>query len=149
MNARKLYRICAIVFVLFAAGHTFGFLTFQPKTPEALAVYNGMRDVRFAFGSATVTWADLYTGFGLFVSACMLFFAWLAWQISGWSATSPAAAWQAAGALLAVQVANILICLRYFGPPQVAFAAACAVLVAMALFASRSRRASGVGSLSS
>src|SRR5438270_10550457 len=121
MNARNLYRVCATVFVLFAAGHTLGFLTFRPKTPEALAVYNGMRDVPFAFGSSSVTYADLYTGFGLFISACLLFFAWLAWQIGGWSATNPTAARSAACAVLAVQLVNVLICLRYFGPVQVVF----------------------------
>ena len=149
MNAKILYRIGAIVFVLFAAGHTAGFLTFRPKTPDALAVYDGMRDVHFAFGSTSATWADLYTGFGLFVSACMLFFACLAWQIGGWSTTNPSAARQAGSTLLAVQLANVLICLRYFGAAQVIFAAAVAGLVALALFVSRSTRASGVGSLTS
>jgi hypothetical protein len=149
MNARNLYRACAIVFVLFAAGHTIGFLTFRPKTAEALAVYDGMRDVHFAFGSTSATWAGLYTGFGLFVTACMLFFACLAWQIGGWSATNPSAARQGGYTLLAVQLANVLICLIYFGAAQVVFNAAVTGLVALALFVSRSRRASGVGSLTS
>ncbi len=149
MNAKILYRICAAVFVVFAAGHTAGFLTFRPKTPDALAVYDGMRDVHFAFGSTSATWADLYTGFGLFVSACILFFACLAWQIGGWSATNPSAARQAGCTLLAVQLANVLICLRYFGAAQVVFAVAVAALVALALFVSRRSRAAGVDSLSS
>ena len=149
MNAKILYRICAVVFALFAAGHTLGFLTFRPETPEGLAVYASMRDVHFAFGSANASYADFYTGFGLFVSACMVLFAYLAWQIGGWTATNPTAARQAGGALLAVQLANILICFRYFASVQVAFAATGAALIAMALFVSRSSKASGVDSLTS
>ena len=46
MISAKLYRTAAIVFLLFAAGHTFGFLTLTPPTSEAIAV----RDANGLFG---------------------------------------------------------------------------------------------------
>jgi hypothetical protein len=36
--AKLLYGIAAIVLVLFAAGHAFGFLTFRPLSAEGLSV---------------------------------------------------------------------------------------------------------------
>ena len=137
MTARILYRISALVFVLFAAGHTAGFLLFRPANPEALKVLEGMRDVHFAFGSASVTYAQLYTGFGLFISAALLMFVWLAWQLGTWSGTNPVAAQAAGRALLVLQVANTAICLYYFSVVQVVFAAVGALLVLMALVVSR------------
>jgi hypothetical protein len=38
MNATLLYRIAAGLFILFAIGHTSGFLSFRPSTGEGLAV---------------------------------------------------------------------------------------------------------------
>ena len=61
MTARALYRISAVMFVLFAVGHTAGFLRFHPASPEGLAVQESMSSVHFNFGGASVTWADLYT----------------------------------------------------------------------------------------
>src|SRR5260370_42578095 len=105
MRAGALFRLSAVVFVLFAAGHTVGFLAFRPNTPEGVSVLDQMRSVHFPFGSASVTYAELYTGFGLFISVALLLFAWLAWQLGAWSKTNPVAAQAAGRALLAVQLA--------------------------------------------
>ena len=83
MNARVLYRIAAVMFVLFAAGHTFGFLSFQPPTAEALAVRDAMTNVHFQVGHASFSYGGFYTGFGLYVTAYMLFSAYVAWHLSG------------------------------------------------------------------
>jgi hypothetical protein len=42
MTATLLYRISAFVLVLFAAGHTLGFLKFKAPTPEGVAVQQAM-----------------------------------------------------------------------------------------------------------
>jgi hypothetical protein len=42
MSATLLFRIASIVFLLFALGHTFGFLSFKPPTAEGLAVQKAM-----------------------------------------------------------------------------------------------------------
>jgi len=47
MTATLLYRIAAVLFLLFAIGHTVGFLTFKPPNPEAIAVRDSMENVRF------------------------------------------------------------------------------------------------------
>ena len=46
-SARLTYRIAAAVFVLFAVGHTLGFLTFKPPTAEAAAVREAMDRAQF------------------------------------------------------------------------------------------------------
>ncbi len=42
MSPTLLYRIAAALLLLFAAGHTLGFLAFKPPSPEGLAV-RGLR----------------------------------------------------------------------------------------------------------
>jgi len=42
MKAVTLYRIASVLLVLFAAGHTFGFLKFKPSSAEGLAVRDAM-----------------------------------------------------------------------------------------------------------
>lgn len=49
MTATLPYRIAAGVLLLFAVGHTLGFLTFRPASAEGLAVYDAMNSVRFEF----------------------------------------------------------------------------------------------------
>ncbi len=34
MTSRMGFRIAAVIFLLFAAGHSFGFLSFRPSTPS-------------------------------------------------------------------------------------------------------------------
>jgi hypothetical protein len=136
-KAKLFYRIAAILFLLFAAGHTAGFLTFRPPTADALAVLEGMKGVRFDFGGTSVTWNGFYTGFGLFASAYLLFSMFLAWRLSYATAAEAAMARTIAWTLFAVQIANIGVCLSYFGPVQSAFATACAVTVGLGAFQTR------------
>ena len=101
MSARVLYRIAAMVLVLFAMGHTAGFLGFKAPTAEAAAVRASMDSVRFTVGSATFSYGGFYVGFGLFVTLYLLFAAFLCWQLGalashatgpiralGWSSSS-------------------------------------------------------------
>lgn len=130
--ARPLYRIAALLFLLFAAGHTAGFLSFRPKSPEGLAVMESMRQIHFQFGSRTGTWFGFYTGFGLFVSVYMLFSVFVAWRLSNAQPGEISMARTLAWVLFGVQVANVGVCYAYFGPVQVAFAAACAAVIGFA-----------------
>jgi hypothetical protein len=131
--AKLLYRIAAVLFVLFAAGHTAGFLTFRPKTPDALAVQQAMRSVHFDMGSTSgVTFNGFYTGFGLFVSAYLLFSAFLAWRLSMATAAEAPMARTLAWMLFTIQVASVALCLSYFGPVQAVFSIACATSVGVA-----------------
>jgi len=47
MNATLLYRIASVLLILFAAGHTIGFLNFTPPTAEGIAVRDAMQNVQF------------------------------------------------------------------------------------------------------
>ena len=79
MNASLLYRISAVLLVLFALGHTIGFRQVDPNW-GADTVVNGMRSVSFKVQNLNRTYWDFFTGFGLFVSIFLLFAAVLAWR---------------------------------------------------------------------
>jgi len=114
MNARLLYRIAAAMFVLFAAGHTVGFLSLRPPTPEALAVRDAMTNVHFQVGHGSFSYGGFYTGFGLYVTAYMLFSAYVAWHLSGLAGSSPEAARPLGWVFCALQVASLVLSLVYF-----------------------------------
>src|SRR5262245_21128124 len=114
MTARLLYRIAAVVLVLFAVGHTFGFLTFRPSSAEGLAVYEAMNSVHFEFNAAVRSYGDFYTGFGLMVTAYLLFCALLAWHLGGLAASQPRTIGALAWAFAAVQVACLVFSVLYF-----------------------------------
>jgi hypothetical protein len=132
MKATWLFRVAAVAFLLFAAGHTLGFLTFRAPTPEGRAVFDAMHQVHFTVGNTEYSYGNFYLGFGLSCSVAMLFSAFLAWHLGTLARGLP----QAIGALgwvfFAVQVAGVLICLKYFGVPQVAFSLAVAVCIGAA-----------------
>jgi len=136
-KAKLFYRIAAVLFLLFAAGHTTGFLTFRPVETDARAVLEGMERVHFDFGGSSGTYAGFYTGFGLFVSAYLLFSTFLTWRLSYATSAETALGRTLAGTLFVVQLANVALCLRYFGPVQAVFATACAVAVGLAAMQTR------------
>jgi len=77
-----LYRIAAVVLVVFALGHTLGF---RQNNPEwgAGAVIDAMRSIHFDAQGFRRTYWDFFSAFGLFFSVFLLFAAVLAWQLSG------------------------------------------------------------------
>ena len=83
MAATWLYRIAAIVFVLFALGHTYGFLSLRPPSEEARAVYAAMNTVHFVVNGRSYTYGGFYRGFGLSCTASMIFSAFLSWHLAG------------------------------------------------------------------
>ena len=89
MNATVLYRIAAVVFVLFAAGHTVGFLKFKPPTAEGLAVRDAMNTVQFQVGGKPFSYAGFYKGFGLSITVQLLFSAFLAWHLGALAVKNP------------------------------------------------------------
>jgi hypothetical protein len=134
-SARRLYRIAAVLFLLFAAGHTAGFLTFRPASADALAVWDSMNRVHI--DGTSVTWSGFYIGFGLFVSVYLLFSALLAWRLGGAGEAEVNMVRGIAWMLITVQVANIVLCIHYFGPLQAIFAGACAFSLVSATLKTR------------
>ena len=132
MTATLLYRIWAFVLVLFAAGHTLGFLKFKAPTPQGVAVQQAMDNVRFSMGGKSLTYGDFYRGFGLFCTAYLLFAAFLAWHLATMARSAP----QAIGALgwvfFGLQIIGIALSWRYFMLPPTIFSAVLAILTGWA-----------------
>lgn len=114
VKATLLYRIGSVLLVLFAAGHTFGFLKFRPATSEGRAVYQAMQSVHFQLGSSTFSYGGFYTGFGLSITVNILFLAILSWHLGSLAATNPHAAGLLPWAFVAVQVASFVLSWMYF-----------------------------------
>jgi hypothetical protein len=81
VKARILYRISAVLLLLFAAGHTFGFRQNNPEW-RADAVLGLMRSVHFDAQGFSRTYWDFFSAFGLFFSVFLLFAAVLAWLLA-------------------------------------------------------------------
>jgi hypothetical protein len=141
MTATLLYRICAFILILFAVGHTLGFLTFKAPTPEGVAVQQAMDNTRFSIGAKTLTYGDFYRGFGLFCTAYLLFAAFLAWHLGTMARSNP----QAIGALgwvfFALQLVGIALSWRYFVLPPTIFSAVLAILTGWAVWLARGAKA--------
>ena len=114
MSPTLLYRIAAALLLLFAAGHTLGFLAFKPPTSEGLAVRNAMNSVQFQFKGSSYSYGRFYKGFGLMVTAYLLFSAFLAWHLGSLASTSPQSIGVLAWVFVAVQLACLVLSLLYF-----------------------------------
>src|SRR5436305_2718495 len=80
MKSRTLYRIGAVLILLFDIGHSSGFPWSDPKW----GVDTGpMRSSHFQVLGVSRTYWDFYVGFGLVVSVFLLLAAILAWQLGG------------------------------------------------------------------
>jgi hypothetical protein len=124
-------RISAVILILFAVGHTAGFLTFRPPTAEGRAVWEAMNNTHFSSKRGTFSYGDFYIGFGLFVTTFELFSAWLAWTLGGLARrASPirSIVWGMVG----VQLASIVVALRYFSIVQVILPLATGLCLTMA-----------------
>lgn len=131
-KATLLYRIASVLLILFAVGHTFGFMKFQAPTAEGRAVWESMNNVHFQVGRTDATYARFYLGFGLFATLYLLFAAFLAWHLGTLARSTP----QAIGALgwvfLAVQLVSLVLSWIYFLPPPVVLSGLVAICVGWA-----------------
>jgi hypothetical protein len=55
-----LYRIAAMVSILFAAGHTYGFLSFQAPNEDGRKVWSGMNSVHFVIRGRAYSYGGFY-----------------------------------------------------------------------------------------
>src|SRR5690242_15163488 len=72
VNATLLYRIAAVLFLVFAISHTIGLLSGKQPSPEVAAVRASMDSVRWRFMGSEITYGGIYVGFGLLVTASLL-----------------------------------------------------------------------------
>jgi hypothetical protein len=110
-----LYRLAAVLLVIFAVLHTIGFMGFKPPTPEGRAVLESMNQVHFLLGGKSFSYGEFYTAFGLLVTVYLFFSAYVAWCLS--RAGTKDMAW----ALFVVQAASLVLACVYFSTPQISF----------------------------
>jgi hypothetical protein len=82
MKASLLYRIAAVLLLLFAFGHTFGFRQSDPNWGVD-AVLSSMRSIHFEVQGFSRTYWDLFVAAGFSVGVFYFFAAILAWQLGG------------------------------------------------------------------
>jgi hypothetical protein len=82
MRASTLYRIAAILLLLFALGHTLGFSHSEPVWGID-ALLSSMRSIHFDVQGFNRTYWDFFVGAGFSVGVFYLFAAVLAWQLGG------------------------------------------------------------------
>ncbi|SRR5882724_9691329 len=134
MSATLLYRMAAVLFVLFAVGHTYGFLTLRPPSAEGRAVYDAMNTVRFEIDGRSFTYGAFYRGFGLSCTASMILSAFLCWHLGGLARSAPAAIGALGWVFFTVQVVGVVLSFLYFGPPPMVLSALVAAMVGVAAF---------------
>src|SRR5262249_57334850 len=120
MKATLLFRIAAVLLILFATGHTIGFLSFTPPTPGGVVVRDAMNSVHFQVRNHTYSYGGVYRGFGLFVTAYFVFLAFLAWPLGSLAGKHPPAGRPFGWMLCIVQIAGLILSGEYFaGGPGV------------------------------
>jgi len=120
MSASLFYRIAAGLLVFFALAHTAGMQSTKSPSPEAYAVRQAMKDVHFRNMGSSNSFYGYYRGFGLSLSAYLLFAAFVAGHLGGLAKRNPAAIGGLGWALFAVQtVLFVLCCLYFFAAPIV------------------------------
>jgi hypothetical protein len=137
MKAKWLYRIAAAFFVLFAAGHTIGFLHLRAPSAEGRAVFDAMNTVHFVVSGRTYSYGEFYRGFGLSCTVSMLFSAFVAWHLGEVAGSAPSAIGALGWIFAAVQVAGLVLSVIYFGPPPAILSALVAILLGYAAWLAR------------
>jgi hypothetical protein len=131
------FRVTAVLFLLFAAGHTFGFLTFRPPSEEGRNVWTAMNNVHFSMGSSTFSYGNFYLGFGLTITVIQLFEAWLSWVLGSMARRGIAEARTIAVGLIAVQIFGLGLSLRYFSVEPALLSGLTVVTLAIAAMSTR------------
>jgi len=139
MKASILFRIVAVVFVLFAAGHTVGFLSFKPNTEQALAVRDAMNNVHFEAQGKIFSYGGWYRGFGLTATFAMLFEAFLAWRLGSMAKRGAPDVLALGWGFFVWQLPGLALSYLYFGITPMIFSAVVAVLVAVATALARTQ----------
>jgi hypothetical protein len=132
MTPTLLYRIAAVLFLVVAAGHTFGFLKFEPPTAEGAAVRDAMNNVHFQIGKASFSYGGFYVGFGLYVTVYLLFSVYLAWHLGGLARSHPEAIGALGWVFFAVQLAGLALSWIYFALPPTVLSALVAICLGWA-----------------
>jgi len=130
---KALYRIAAVLLLLFALGHTLGFRQNNPEW-AAGSVIDSMRAVHFDAQGFNRTYWDFFSAFGLFSSVFLVFAAVLAWQLSSLPAETFARVRPMAWSLAICFVAITALSFKYAFTTPIVFS----VLITICLIAAAS-----------
>ncbi|HLH07014.1 MAG TPA: hypothetical protein VKW78_07250 [Terriglobales bacterium] len=120
MNCALFYRIAAGLLIFFALAHTAGLLSSKAPSTEAALVRHAMKDVQFHNMGTTNTFYGYYLGFGLSLSAYLLFAAFVSLHLGALAKRNPSTIGGLGCALLAVQISIFVICcIDFFAAPIV------------------------------
>jgi hypothetical protein len=141
-SATLWFRISAVILLLFAVGHTVGFLTFKPPTEQGLAVREAMTNVHFQVDGKIFSYGGFYRGFGLSATISMLFEGFICWFLGGLARRHPREVVAIGWALIVQQVAGMALSLMYFGIPPIILSALLTICIVIAtLLAAKSGKA--------
>ena len=120
MTIRVLYRIAAVLILLFDLGHSAGYPWSDPKWGVDTGA---MRSTHFQILGFSRTYWDFYVGFGLEISVFLLLAAVLAWQLGGLPKQTPAPLLLTAWALAVCFAALTALSWKYFFTIPIVFSA--------------------------
>lgn len=86
MKASVLYRIAAVLLLLFALGHTLGFRQVNPDWQGTGPLIASMQSIHFDALGFNRTYWDFFSAFGFYFSVFLVFAAGLAWRLGGLAA---------------------------------------------------------------
>jgi hypothetical protein len=113
LRASTLYRIAAVLMLLFDVGHTAGFRQSDPKWGVDTLLAS-MQSIHFDVQGFSRTYWDLFVGAGFFVTVFLLLAAVLAWQLGGLPAETLALMRGTAWTLASCFLAMTILSWRYF-----------------------------------
>jgi hypothetical protein len=135
MKASLLYRIAAVLLLLFAVGHTLGFRQSDPAWGVD-ALLGSMRSHHFDIQGFSRTYWDLFVAAGFSVGVFYLLAAVLAWQLGGLPAETLAALRLTVWALALCFAAITVVSCTYLFIPPIAFSAVITVCLTAAAWRS-------------
>jgi hypothetical protein len=134
MKATALYRIASALLLVAAAGNTYGFVNFW----RAAGL---MSPVRFPWGHAGFSYAQVVMGFAMFSSLCVLFGAYLSWHLGVLARKTPQAIGALGWVLFAYQIVGFYISVIFLSGFVRILAAALVVCTGWAAWLSNGVRA--------
>jgi hypothetical protein len=143
MSATLLYRIAAVLLILFAAAHTFGTLIAQPPTPEAAGIRDNMNKA-FSVEGKSYSYGNFYQGLAICITIYLLLLAFLAWHMAGMAGRHPEAIGALGWVLCASKIATMIVAWIYIAPGPAITSALVALVLGLAAWRARALKAGAV-----
>lgn len=132
MRPTLFLRIATVVNLLFAVGHTVGFLTFRPVSAEGQAARRALAAV-FTEDGSQFSYMGFYQGFGLTCTLAMLLIAGWSWWLGDLARWAPRTTLPPLVMLFLYQLGGLVLAALYFPVPAIAFSALLPILYGLAL----------------